>query len=209
MKWRTPTKEDWRAIISADVKKTEGNWTDIGENSDWSGNTSLEQGIRIDNRYFFPASGSASVGGGYFQKGCYIRYMCSSPKSGERIYTFQQEQNDIPFIHAGVLRDANLMPVRCVVDDSPESIKPLYMLTYNIDEAHARTTVSSGNIFIKKQYVDAGNSITLSDQVLTSSDGRLHTGWVVDGKEYMLGAVISNVNKDLVVRPKWAPRSIN
>ena len=62
---------------------------------------------------------------------------------------------------------------------------------------------------IKKQYVDAGNSITLSDQVLTSSDGRLHTGWVVDGKEYMLGAVISNVNKDLVVRPKWAPRSIN
>ena len=106
-------------------------------------------------------------------------------------------------------RDANLMPVRCVVDDSPESIKPLYMLTYNIDEAHARTTVSSGNIFIKKQYVDAGNSITLSDQVLTSSDGRLHTGWVVDGKEYMLGAVISNVNKDLVVRPKWAPRSIN
>lgn len=54
MKWRTPTKEDWRAIISADVKKTEGIWTDIGENSDWSGNTSLEQGIRIDNRYFSP-----------------------------------------------------------------------------------------------------------------------------------------------------------
>lgn len=125
------------------------------------------------------------------------------------MYTFQQDQDGSPFIHDGVFRNANLIPVRCVVDDSPESIKPLYMLTYDIDEAHASTTVSSGNIFIKKQYADAGSSITLSDQVLTSSDGRLHTGWVVDGKEYTLGAVISNVNKDLVVRPKWGPRSIN
>lgn len=209
MKWKTPTRDDWRAVISAKVKKTEGIWTDIGENSDWSGNTSLEQGVRIDDRYFFPASGSASVSGGYFQKGCYIRYMCSSPKSGKRMYTFQQDQDGSPFIHDGVFRNLNLIPVRCVVDDSPESIKPLYMLTYDIDEAHAGTTVSSGNIFIKKQYADAGSSITLSDQVLTSSDGRLHTGWVVDGKEYTLGAVISNVNKDLVVRPKWGPRSIN
>lgn len=49
-----------------------------------------------------------------------------------------------------MFRDVNLMFVCCVVDDSFELIKFLYMLIYNIDEVYVCIIVSLGNIFIKK-----------------------------------------------------------
>ncbi|MGL5229050.1 MAG: hypothetical protein ACRC77_12795 [Bacteroidales bacterium] len=94
--------------------------------------------------------------------------------------------------------------VRCLVDDTPGEVIPLYVISYDFSENHSGTiTAPTPEGIILNQHVNAGGNVVLSNLKLTSSNGLLHRGWLVDGKEYPLGGTITNVQKDYTVKPLW------
>lgn len=94
--------------------------------------------------------------------------------------------------------------LRCVVDDSPGEVIPLYMLSYDLSGGEAGTiTVPTPEGMIKNQHADPGGFIRLSNVVLTSSAGRIHNGWIINGKEYELGGVVLNIQSDMIAKPRW------
>lgn len=101
--------------------------------------------------------------------------------------------------------------IRCVVDDSPEAVIPLYMLSYDLSETERSGKVTASTEFkiIKNQHVDAGGSLYLSSDVLTCSEGLIHSGWIIEGIEYSFGAKINNINKDFIAKPRWFGHKIN
>lgn len=197
-KWRLPTKDDL-SVLSAIY---EGTNTPISDGS-ITGEMDINTGLRLNNKYFFPSSGSQSPSGYLFQFGTFYRYMINSPASNDRLYTLQGN-NASPYINNTVSRVGNYLPVRCVSDDDGTPIQKLYQISYETESdlgGGVSVTIPGG--IVKNQYADAGGSVKLSEIVLSSSDGRVHDGWIVNGKVYVLGAVVTNVLSDMEAKPQW------
>lgn len=204
-KWRLPTKDDMRELSAI----YEGTNTSISDGS-ITGEIDINTGLRVSNKYFFPSSGSRRPSNELFQLGVFYRYMLNSPAfSGNSLYTFQG-LDDKPYIHDAVSRPNNYLTVRCVSDDDRTPILKLYQISYDIEmDLGGGVSVTIPGGIVKNQYADAGGSIKLSETVLTSSDGRVHNGWIINGKEYELGAVVSNIQSDMVAQPRWFGHNIN
>lgn len=100
-------------------------------------------------------------------------------------------------VHYGVF-------VRCVEDDTPGEIVPLYVLSYDLSDQDVGTiTVPTPSGMVLNQHADAGGSITLSAVQLTCGNGWEHIGWFIDGKRYPLGGILKNVSKDMTAVPDW------
>lgn len=94
--------------------------------------------------------------------------------------------------------------VRCVVDDSPGEVIPLYMISYDLSNGDSnKITAPTPSGMILNQYADKGGALILSDVKLPDTNGLTHQGWIVNGADYALGATLSNITKDLVAKPKW------
>lgn len=93
--------------------------------------------------------------------------------------------------------------IRCVRDDSDAPVVPLHKVSYDVNEADGvSVTIPSGSKLLS-EFVDAGSSVVLSDVVLQSSIGKIHTGWLINNTYYPLGATIPNVRADLTAKAVW------
>ncbi|MGL5785840.1 MAG: hypothetical protein ACRCX4_03335, partial [Bacteroidales bacterium] len=93
--------------------------------------------------------------------------------------------------------------VRCVVDDSPGEVTPLYVVSYDLSGGEAgNVTAATPEGIIVNQHVDAGGSVTLSKVILSSSEGLLHIGWSINGINYNFGETVDNISKDVIVKPR-------
>lgn len=95
--------------------------------------------------------------------------------------------------------------VRCVVDDTPGAVTPLYVVSYDLSGSEAGTvTAPTPEGIILNQHVDAGGSIILSNDTLqASTPGYVHRGWLINGQRYKFGATIKNITQDIIVKPDW------
>lgn len=92
---------------------------------------------------------------------------------------------------------------RCVRDDSPGAIVPLYKIEYDLTPEPNETIGNQTKEVQLAKFVDQGESFTLSNTKLTTTEAGEHTGWIVNGREYALGATISGINSDITIKPKW------
>lgn len=100
--------------------------------------------------------------------------------------------------------------VRCVVDETPGDIIPLYMVSYDLsDKGSGTITAPTSSGIITNQYAGPGGSVVLSSVQLPSTGGFTHVGWIADGQTYTFGATLSGINKDVVVAPAWEEHDID
>lgn len=96
------------------------------------------------------------------------------------------------------------MAVRCIVDDTPGKVTPLYVVSYDLSGSDVGTvTAPTPEGIILNQHVDAGGNVKLSDIILSSSDGMLHVGWSINGISYNFGETVDNISKDIIIEPRW------
>ncbi|MGL4781282.1 MAG: hypothetical protein ACRCXN_10675, partial [Bacteroidales bacterium] len=93
--------------------------------------------------------------------------------------------------------------VRCVADQSPENNKALYKITYAWKDALDAKEISKPSDFskLRSQFVDEGGSVTLSSLKLDALKKLTHAGWIFNGQIYPLGATITNIQQDMVLKP--------
>ncbi len=196
-KWRLPNRDEIASLSGKVVY--EG--SNIAIQGSYTGEKELTTGLRVAGKNFFPSSGLANITSVY-QVRAYYRYMINSPAfNGENMYTFQGSNANM-LLREDVNRTANFTSVRCVADDSPTPIIPLHKLNYDCSEL-----VSSGALngaipseLEKNVYIDNGKNVKLSNIELTLNTG-LHIGWIIDNTVYSLGDVVTNVTKDMDVKP--------
>lgn len=97
------------------------------------------------------------------------------------------------------------MAVRCVVDDTPGEVTPLYVVSYDLSGSEAGTvTAPTPEGIILNQHTDKGGSVILSNDTLqASTPGYVHRGWLINGQRYKFGATIKNITQDIIVKPDW------
>lgn len=195
-KWRLPYLSEFRDFK---VRQRENKPYAQFLNEDGTG--LIENGMRVDNNIFFPYSGvgwfSCGYNGGafkpYAQSDAYLTTQEANVSLGSsEVSAFKIGANE-PF------RTRYALTTRCVADDTPGPIVPLYVLSYDLINAGI-VNVPTADGILKSVHVDGGKSLTLSNVELLSNKG-LHMGWIIDGQIYPFGATIANVNSDLVATP--------
>lgn len=97
----------------------------------------------------------------------------------------------------------NGFPLRCVRDDSPGAVVPLYKIEYDLSVEPGETIGNITNEVSLAKFQDPGELFILSSVKLTSAKGREHVGWIVNGLEYPLVGSSLTVNSDVKIKPKW------
>ncbi|MGL4780218.1 MAG: hypothetical protein ACRCXN_05210, partial [Bacteroidales bacterium] len=214
-KWRLPNKKEFMEFTSI---KQEGKFLSPrptpghqpGYNYDGTGIVST--GLRLDN-YFLPNSGyfhnTYGVSGQGLGFNAFVNsnsyYMIEDRAPGgteiSLMYVISKSRIGVQGLNT---KDYYGLFVRCVVDDSPGEIIPLYMLSYDLqNNGSGVITAPTKSGMILNQYADQGGSIILSDVKLPDTNGLIHQGWTIDGKDYTLGASITGITKDLIAKPLW------
>ena len=108
--------------------------------------------------------------------------------------------------------------IRCVKDDSPGDVIPIYAIIYDLNEA-----VSMGfenNNAILNSFAYTGETVALSNtELISKTTPKIHVGWSVNGTFYAFGANISIGGQDITIKPvlidgiaignqRWAPSNI-
>lgn len=206
-KWRVPASNElnnFPVVIQEGVYKTGYPGYQPGYPADGTG--IVKAGLRLNN-YFLPQSG-------YFHLyGSGLGF--NSVVNGSTMYSMQDYCNgsyDVIRkyeVTKGRISNSSVnvaygVFVRCVEDDTPGEIIPLYVLSYDLSDADVGTiTVPTPSGMVLNQHADAGGSIILSTVKLTCSNGWEHIGWIIEGKTYSLGETIKNISKDMVATPYW------
>lgn len=198
----TPDKKKWRLPYLSEFqdfkvrqRETRPYATSLSED----GTGLIYNGMRVDNNIFFPFSGLGwflGKAGAYkpyaVDRGCYpVQADGFSLNAGE-VLAFN-------ITYDKVFKNFYALTTRCVADDAPGALVPLYVLSYDLTNAGV-VNIPTPDGFLKSEHVDAGGTFTLSSVELLSNKG-LHMGWIVDGQIFPFGATIPNVNKDIVATP--------
>ncbi|MGL5705078.1 MAG: hypothetical protein ACRDD6_07315 [Tannerellaceae bacterium] len=200
----SPDKKKWRLPYLSEfqdfgVRQRESKPNDQLLKADGTG--FIYNGMRVDNNIFFPYSGVgwflASTRGGAFKPYAQSEAYLATQESGVSI-----SASEVSAFSVGankVFRPFYAFTTRCVADDTPGALAPLYVLSYDLTDAGI-VNIPTPEGIMKSVHVDAGGSLTLSNTELLSNKG-LHIGWVIDGQIYPFGATISNIHRDMVVTP--------
>lgn len=207
-KWRMPQRDELNKILPV---VQEGRY--LNNNPGYQpgytldGTSPVETGLRLGN-YYLPQSG-------YFHRygpglGFNSQVCGNSFYATEDIPKGQYAMSEFYSLRKGSISnnytnhyDFGLF-VRCVVDETPGDIIPLYMVSYDLsDKGSGTITAPTSSGIITNQYADQGGSVVLSSVQLPSTNGLSHVGWIADGRKYAFGATLSGINKDVVVAPAW------
>lgn len=214
-KWRLPNKKEFLEFTSISQDGTyltprPAPGHQSGYNRDGTGITT--SGLRLDN-YYLPNSGyfhnTYGVSGNGLGFNAFVNsnsyYMIEDRAPGgteiSLMYVVSKGRIGVQGLNTN---DYFGLFVRCIVDDSHGEIIPLYMLSYDLqNNGSGIITAPTKSGMILNQYADQGGSIVLSDIKLPDTNGLVHQGWLIDEKDYALGATVSNITKDIVAVPKW------
>ncbi|MGL5228436.1 MAG: hypothetical protein ACRC77_09650 [Bacteroidales bacterium] len=196
-KWKMPTIAELRSLESFPTKS----YGDFSEETvtDDNGQYITSSG-RIFENLRYPMSGERAFGSiRYAGKAAYLPTTSAEVKASLAwVISLSNTAFSIRTEGAGYGRT-----VRCVKDDSPGAVVPLYKIEYDLNETDAGSvTIPSGNQLLNK-FVNKGGSVTLSNVELQSSIGKVHSGWLIDNTYYPLGATIPNIQSDLTAKAVW------
>lgn len=89
--------------------------------------------------------------------------------------------------------------VRCVRDDSPGAVIPLYKIKYDLTS----DGVILGPSNINSVFVNQNESVVLPKKLPNSPNGYFHIGWEIEGDFYNPGATVKNITKDIRAKAIW------
>lgn len=192
-KWKLPTTNDFKTIIKILNNSNPPHGTTINLIDTYNGDNKISHGLRLNN-LFFPYNGYIGIVNGADKIGTNLEYRTAS---GTSIFNINEStdmlilRREVPNYSAGV---------RCVPDDSKETIERIGILEYDVNIADAGQITDK----LASKHFKIGASIKLSDKQLTSLNGKIHTGWRIDNKFYPLGSYLTNLRKDIQAIAVWS-----
>lgn len=206
-KWKMPTTSDlYPNVITPITYTTIGDPNTPPSVGSLNGDCITPSALKVNNYFVLSHANSVEFSTDKTQSNYSRDY-------GTGFYSIQDLSANVFYVskHIGTITaTTRALACRCVVDDSPGEVLPLYVVSYDLSGSDAGTiSAPTPEGVILNQHVDAGGSVKLSETVLLSSEGRVHNGWIINGTEYELGAVVSNVQSDMVAYPRWFGHNIN
>lgn len=202
-KWRLPSVKDYNALPRRYTK--EGNWNDFETLSNNNGLSQMSSFFNFSDLFYFTKTLTYITTGTTTRLGYNPEMMYPSTERNATQYGefYSNNSNSAEFRMADPSSNSVGLSLRCVRDDSPGVVVPLFCISYDLNEAEGGiVTVPQGKELLN-QFADQGKSVTLSDITLISDSGKRHIGWMIDGIEYALGAELPNIQKDETVVAKW------
>lgn len=202
-KWRLPSAEDYNALPRRYTK--EGDWS-LPENlSDNDGLSQMSTFFNFADLFYFTKTltyitTGATTSLGYAPEMMYPAIERNSTQYGQ---FYSNDSNSAEFRMAEPSSNSVGLSLRCIRDDSPGAVIPLYRISYDLNEADGGSVTIPAGKELLNQFVDAGKTIQLSGVTLISDSGKQHTGWIINGTVYSLGAEYPNVQKDEIVVAQW------
>ena len=200
-KWKTPSGYELKTLENNhDLLTTIGPYGEDNSKSHQWGQYEVPAGTTLLNIYF-PVSGLRDNSNGRLTNlsfGAY--YNSSSATATNACVAIVGGRGD--FLISPNSGRYWFRTVRCVVDDSPEPVTPIYTLSYDVNKQEGRDIIIPKGTKLLRQHVEQNGSVQLSGTRLEAS-GRVHVGWSINGKEYALGGLVNNITSDLVAKAIW------